>query len=92
MNMADDLKDDGGVKKRVTVSLDPEVAVVLKAAADHAGASVSAYVQDALRDRLRRDEWLERWRHLAGDVDSDALAYARRALAAGSTHEHPRAS
>lgn len=91
MNMGGD-RSDGGTKQRVTVSLDPKVAEELKAAADHEGGSVSAYVEATLRDRMRRDEWLKRWRHLAGDVDPEALAYARRALAAGSFEQHPRAS
>jgi metal-responsive CopG/Arc/MetJ family transcriptional regulator len=88
-----DVGDDPGVKQRVTVSLAPEVATGLKTAADHAGASsVSAYVEDAVRDRMRRDAWLERWQELAGPVDPTALAYARRALAGGHVEQRSRAS
>lgn len=88
-----EIGDDAGVKQRVTVSLAPEVATGLKAAADHAGASsVSAYVEDAVRDRMRRDEWLQRWQQLAGPVDPAALDYARRILGGGHTEQQSRAS
>lgn len=85
--------DDGHRKLRVTVSLAPEVASGLKPAAEHAGeTSVSAYVEAAVRDRMRRDEWLRRWDELAGPVDPDALAYARRVLAGGQPEPRSRAS
>lgn len=68
-------------KERVTVSLDPEVAAQLRAAARDAGAaSVSAYVEGALDARMLRERWLARWRAAAGDVDPEALAHARQAL------------
>ncbi len=69
-----------GKKERITVSLDPGVAARLKAAAEQAGAaSVSEYVEGALDARMVRDQWLARWRDAAGEVDPEALAYARRA-------------
>jgi metal-responsive CopG/Arc/MetJ family transcriptional regulator len=70
-----------GKKERITVSLDPSVAARLKAAAERAGAaSVSEYVEGALDARMVREQWLARWRAAAGDVDPEALAYARRSL------------
>jgi hypothetical protein len=80
-------------KERITVSLDPGVAAGLKAAAELAGAaSVSEYVEGALDDRMVREQWLARWRAAAGDVDPEALAYARRALLGERTNQHPQAS
>ena len=80
-------------KERITVSLDPDVAGELKAAAERAGAaSVSEYVQGALDARMVREQWLARWRAAAGDVDPEALAYARRALLGERIDQHPQAS
>ena len=82
-----------GKKERITVSLDPGVAAGLKAAAEQAGAaSVSEYVEGALDARMLRDQWLARWRAAAGDVDPEALAYARRALLGERIEQHPQAS
>jgi hypothetical protein len=82
-----------GTKERITVSLDPGVAAGLKAAAERAGAaSVSEYVEGALHARMVREQWLARWRAAAGDVDPEALAYARRALLGERIDQHPRAS
>jgi hypothetical protein len=82
-----------GKKERITVSLDSGVAAGLKAAAEQAGAaSVSEYVEGALDARMLRDQWLARWRAAAGDVDPQALAYARRALLGERAEPHPRAS
>jgi len=82
-----------GKKERITVSLDPGVAAGLKAAAEQAGAaSVSEYVEGALDARMLRDQWLARWRAAAGDVDPQALAYARRALLGERVEQHPQAS
>ena len=75
------------------MSLDPGVAAGLKAAAEQAGAaSVSEYVEGALDARMLRDQWLTRWRAAAGDVDPEALAYARRALLGERVEQHPQAS
>ena len=75
------------------MSLDPGVAAGLKAAAEQAGAaSVSEYVEGALDARMLRDQWLARWRAAAGDVDPEALAYARRALLGERIEQHPQAS
>lgn len=75
------------------MSLDPGVAAGLKAAAEQAGAaSVSEYVEGALDARMLRDQWLARWRAAAGDVDPEALAYARRALLGERVEQHPQAS
>jgi metal-responsive CopG/Arc/MetJ family transcriptional regulator len=80
-------------KERVTVSLDPGVVAGLKAAAEHAGAaSVSEYVEGALNARMVRERWLARWRAAAGDVDPQALAYARRSLLSERAGQHPQAS
>ena len=82
-----------GKKERITVSLDPGVAAGLKAAAEQAGAaSVSEYVEGALDARMLRDQWLARWRAAAGDVDPQALAYARGALLGERVEQHPQAS
>ena len=75
------------------MSLDPGVAAGLKAAAERAGAaSVSEYVAGALDARMARDQWLARWRAAAGEVDPEALAYARRALTGERADRHPQAS
>ena len=82
-----------GKKERITVSLDPGVAAGLKAAAEQAGAaSVSEYVEGALDARMLRDQWLARWRAAVGDVDPEALAYARRALLGERVEQHPQVS
>lgn len=82
-----------GKKERITVSLDPDIAAELKAAAERAGAaSVSEYVEGALDARMVREQWLARWRAAAGDVDPDALAHARRALLGDRVKQHPQAS
>lgn len=82
-----------GKKERITVSLDPAVATELKAAAERAGAaSVSEYVQGALDARMVRERWLARWRAAAGDVDPEALAYARRVLLGERVGQRPAAS
>ncbi|MGH3614293.1 MAG: hypothetical protein ACRDRK_17230 [Pseudonocardia sp.] len=82
-----------GKKERITVSLDPGVCARLRVAAEHAGAtSVSEYVAGALDARMARDEWLARWRVAAGEVDPEALAYARRALTGNGADRHPQAS
>ncbi|MGH3921642.1 MAG: ribbon-helix-helix protein, CopG family [Pseudonocardiaceae bacterium] len=82
-----------GKKERITVSLGPEIAAGLKAAAERAGAaSVSEYVEGALDARMIREQWLARWRAAAGEVDPEALAYARRALLGERVDRHPQAS
>jgi hypothetical protein len=82
-----------GKKERITVSLDPGVAAGLKVAAERAGAaSVSEYVEGALDARMVREQWLARWRAAAGDVDPQALAYARRALLGERVDQHSQAS
>jgi len=82
-----------GKKERITVSLDPGVAAGLKAAAKRAGAaSVSEYVEGALDARMVREQWLARWQAAAGEVDPEALAYARRALLGERVKQHPQAS
>jgi metal-responsive CopG/Arc/MetJ family transcriptional regulator len=82
-----------GKKERITVSLDPGVAAELKGAAERAGAaSVSEYVEGALDARMVREQWLARWRAAAGEVDPDALAYARRALTGDRVEQRPRVS
>ncbi len=82
-----------GKKERVTVSLDPGFVAQLKAAAERAGAaSVSEYVEGALNARMLREQWLARWRAAAGDVDPEALSYARRALLGERVDQHPQAS
>ena len=75
------------------MSLDPGVAAGLKVAAELAGAaSVSEYVEGALDARMVREQWLARWRAAAGDVDPQALAYARRALLGERVDQHSQAS
>ncbi|MGH3838937.1 MAG: hypothetical protein ACRDSF_25065 [Pseudonocardiaceae bacterium] len=75
------------------MSLGPEIAAGLKAAAERAGAaSVSEYVEGALDARMIREQWLARWRAAAGEVDPEALAYARRALLGERVDRHPQAS
>ncbi len=82
-----------GKKERITVSLDPDIAAELKAAAERAGAaSVSEYVEGALDARMAREQWLARWRAAAGAVDPEALAYARRALLGERVEQHPQPS
>jgi hypothetical protein len=39
-----------------------------------------------------REQWLARWYAAAGDVDPEALAYARRALLGERIDQHPQAS
>jgi hypothetical protein len=46
----------------------------------------------ALDARMVREQWLARWRAAAGDVDLEALAYARRALLGERIDQHPQAS
>ncbi|MGH3718896.1 MAG: hypothetical protein ACRDRI_08665 [Pseudonocardiaceae bacterium] len=71
----------------------PGVVAELKAAAERVGAaSVSEYVEGALNARLVRDRWLARWRAAAGDVDPEALAYARRSLGGERVERQPRVS
>jgi Arc/MetJ-type ribon-helix-helix transcriptional regulator len=62
---------------KVTVSMPVEDMERLKAL-DAAGAieSVSGYVAQAVRDRLDRQAWLERWRARVGDPDPTASARA----------------
>jgi Arc/MetJ-type ribon-helix-helix transcriptional regulator len=82
-----------GVKERITVSLDPAVAAELRAAVERAGAaSVSEYVEGALSARMAREQWLANWRAAAGDVDPEALAYARRSLTGEQANQHPHPS
>jgi hypothetical protein len=82
-----------GKKERITVSLDPGVVAGLKTAAERAGAaSVSEYVEGALDARMLREQWLARWRAAAGDVDPEALTYARRALIGEQAEQRPQAS
>lgn len=82
-----------GNKERITVSLDPDIAAELKAAAERVGAaSVSEYVEGALNARMVRERWLARWRATAGDVDPEALAYARRSLAGERVERQSRVS
>ena len=82
-----------GKKVRITVSLDPEIAAGLKAAVERVGAtSVSEYVEGALDARMIREQWLARWRAAAGEVDPEALVYARRALLGERVDRHPQAS
>ncbi|MGH3771612.1 MAG: ribbon-helix-helix protein, CopG family [Pseudonocardiaceae bacterium] len=82
-----------GKKERITVSLDPDIAAELKTAAARAGAaSVSEYVEGALDARMVREQWLARWHAAAGEVDPEALAYARRALLGERAEQQPRAS
>lgn len=82
-----------GNKERITVSLDPGVAAELKAAAELVGAaSVSEYVEGALNARMVRERWLARWRAAAGDVDPEALAYARRSLVGEPVERQPQVS
>ncbi len=80
-------------KERITVSLDPDLAAGLKIAAERVGAtSVSEYVEGALNARMARDQWLARWHAAAGDVDPEALAYARCALTGQRVDQHPQVS
>ncbi|MGH3874968.1 MAG: hypothetical protein ACRDSR_26290 [Pseudonocardiaceae bacterium] len=80
-------------KERITVSLSPGVVAELKAAAERAGAaSVSEYVEGALNARMVREQWLARWRAAVGDVDPEALAYARRSLTGDHVDQRPQAS
>lgn len=39
-----------------------------------------------------RERWLARWRAAAGNVDPEALAYARRALLGERVQQHPQTS
>ncbi|MGH3941120.1 MAG: hypothetical protein ACRDTG_21270 [Pseudonocardiaceae bacterium] len=41
---------------------------------------------------MARDQWLARWRAEAGEVDPEALAYARRVLTGERVERHPQAS
>lgn len=80
-------------KERITVTLDSGIAAGLKSAAERAGAaSVSEYVEGAVDARMVREQWLARWHAAAGDVDPDALAYARRSLTGEQVDKHPQAS
>ena len=53
---------------------------------------MSEYVEGALDARMVREQWLARWRAAAGDVDAEALAYARRALLSERVKQQPQAS
>ena len=76
-----------GKKERITVSLSPGVAAEVKAAAERVGAaSVSEYVEGAVDARIAREQWLACWHAAAGEVDPEALAYARRSLLSRVEH------
>jgi antitoxin ParD1/3/4 len=69
--------------ERVTVTMPAEEATQLRLAVEAGGAeSVSAYVAEAIRERLARDRALGRLAQVTGGPpsDDDALSWARRAL------------
>ena len=69
--------------ERVTVSMAAEQAERLRRTVAAGGAdSLSAYVSEAVRQRLAREEGLALLENLMGGppVDEDAIAWARRAL------------
>lgn len=73
----------GMPSERVTVSMAPEQAERLRRTVAATGAeSLSAYVSEAVAQRLARDEGLAMLEKLMGGPpdDADAIAWARRAL------------
>lgn len=69
--------------ERVTVSMAPEQAERLRrTVAAGGGESLSAYVSEAVRQRLAREEGLTLLENLMGGppADADAIAWAHRAL------------
>ncbi|HEY3688459.1 MAG TPA: hypothetical protein VGL93_35805 [Streptosporangiaceae bacterium] len=72
--------------ERVTVSMTPEQAERLRrTVAAGAAESLSAYVSEAVRQRLARDEGLAMLEKVMGGppADEDAITWARRALGIG---------
>lgn len=69
--------------ERVTVSMAPEQAERLRrTVAAGAAESLSAYVSEAVRQRLAKDEGLAMLEQIMGGppADQDAIAWARQAL------------
>lgn len=67
--------------ERVTVTMPSEQAEAVRKLVDAGGAqSVSAYVAEAVRDRLARDEALHQLERRFGRPPAEALAWARRTL------------
>jgi antitoxin ParD1/3/4 len=71
--------------ERVTVTMPAEQAERLRrVVASGAAGSVSAYVADAVRDRLARDEALAKLHDAWGELPDEALIWARRTLGVSS--------
>lgn len=76
--------------QRVTITMPAEEVEALRRAAAVSGAeSVSAYVAEAIRDRLARDLALDKLERLIGGPPAaDGLAWARSALGVGADAGH----
>ncbi|MFZ0158942.1 MAG: hypothetical protein WAL50_07940 [Kineosporiaceae bacterium] len=66
--------------KRVTVSMPGDTAEQLAGMAEAAGASVSAYVTEAVQTKIARDRALDQLRAAWGEPDPAAAAWARAAI------------
>ena len=66
--------------KRVTVSMPGDTAERLADIAKAAGASVSAYVTEAVQTKIARDQALEQLHAAWGEPDPEAAAWARAAI------------
>lgn len=67
----------------MSISLDPELGEDIRVAAERAGMSVSAWLAEAARVRLRRQalgDFLAQWQAKHGAITPDELAQARLEL------------
>jgi hypothetical protein len=68
---------------KMSISLDPHLGDDVRAAAERAGVSISAWLAAAARAQLRREalrELLEDWQDEHGAITSEELAQARAEL------------
>jgi hypothetical protein len=69
--------------EKMSISMDPELGDDVRAAAQRAGTSVSAWVAEAAAARLRRQalgDFLASWQDEHGEITTEELARARAEL------------
>jgi hypothetical protein len=69
--------------EKITISLDPELAASIRAEAEAAGTSVSAWITRSLQRERRRKAFFEAladWESEYGPITPEELAAARRRL------------